>query len=68
MDLREINNDDSEHGQWIKENLEFRIVGANKVSSEFQETNLLEDFDLLIFINESTNSGCEVEMSQTIKA
>ena len=56
LDLRKVKNDNSEHGQWMKEALRFRQVGSLKVPSEFQETNLLEDFDLLVFINESTNS------------
>lgn len=56
LDLRKIKNDNSEHGQWIKEALEFRRVGAMKVPNEFKETKLLEDFDMIIFINESTNS------------
>ncbi|MGB1207267.1 MAG: erythromycin esterase family protein [Chitinophagales bacterium] len=56
LDLRKIKNNDSEHGQWIKENLEFRKVGSRKKNNEFQETNLIEDYDMIIFINKSSNS------------
>jgi len=56
LDLRQIKEDNSEHGKWLRENLEFRSVGAAKVDNEFKTTILKDDFDIIIFINESTNS------------
>lgn len=56
LDLRKIRSDDSNDGLWFKKMLEFRNVGAVKVLNEFQPTNIFEDFDMLVFINESTNS------------
>jgi erythromycin esterase len=56
LDLTEVKKQNSEYGKWLTEQLSFRSVGAMKTDNEFYETNLTSDFDLLIFIRESTNS------------
>ena len=56
MDLREIKKQNSVYSKWLLEQLLFRSVGAMKMDNEFYETDLTADFDLIIFINESTNS------------
>jgi erythromycin esterase len=56
MDLREAKKQNSTYSKWLMEQLSFRSVGAMKTDNEFYETDLTADFDLLIFIRESTNS------------
>lgn len=56
MDLREAKKQNSVYSKWLWEQLLFRSVGAMKMDNEFFETDLAADFDLIIFINESTNS------------
>jgi len=56
MDLREIKKQNSVYSKWLLYQLFFRTVGAMKMDNEFYETDLTSDFDLIIFIDESTNS------------
>ena len=58
LDLREIEKDTSKYGDWLKseKGLKFRKTGAVKPRLEFSWANLKKDFDILIFINESSNS------------
>ena len=56
LDLRQINEESDENGKWLLNNLDFRIVGSRNEKNEFRESNLTKDYDLIIFINESTNS------------
>lgn len=56
LDLRNTKKQNSENSKWLMEKLDFRSVGAMKTESEFYETDLTDDFDLIIFINESTHS------------
>lgn len=56
LDLREVKKRNPEYGKWLQERLLFRTIGAAKTNNEFSDTNLTEDYDLIIFINESSNS------------
>jgi erythromycin esterase len=56
LDLREAKKQNPEQARWLLDPLPFRSVGAVKMVSEFSETDLTEDFDLIIFIRESTSS------------
>ncbi len=55
IDLREIRDNNSLQTQLFKNALKFRTVGAVK-TREFEEKDILKDYDLLIFIAESTNA------------
>ncbi len=55
LDLRNIDRNEAA-AQWIFANLPFRSVGAMKKSQEFQEAAIYEDFDLILFIRESSAS------------
>jgi erythromycin esterase len=55
LDLRKIPRNDLTC-KWIFEKLEFRQTGSAKMSNEFSETSITDDFDLIIFIRESSNS------------
>jgi len=56
LDLREAKKENAINGKWLLNQLLFRTVGAAKMDNEFFETDLTADFDLIIFINESTHS------------
>lgn len=56
LDLRTVKEKTSENSKWLLDELEFRNVGAMKMENEFSVTNLTQDFDLILFINESTSS------------
>lgn len=56
IDLRSVKEQKPLHAKWLLEKLDFRQVGAMKVENEFYETDIAEDYDLIIFINESSNS------------
>jgi Erythromycin esterase homolog len=56
LDLREAKKQNSEYSKWLLGKALFRSVGALKVNNEFFETDLTKDFDLIIFINESSHS------------
>jgi erythromycin esterase len=56
IDLRDIKKQDQVYGRWLSDRLLFRSVGAMKTESEFYDTDLTDDYDLIIFINESTSS------------
>ena len=54
LDLRALKNDNSNYSQWLKSSLRFRTTGGMKIEEEFSETNLLNDYDLIIFIKKVT--------------
>jgi erythromycin esterase len=56
LDLRQVKQQNSKFSKWLLDKLLFRDIGALKTDNEFYKTNLTEDFDLIIFINESSNS------------
>ncbi|HEX8039623.1 MAG TPA: erythromycin esterase family protein [Chryseosolibacter sp.] len=56
LDLRTMSETEEERTGWFFRNLEFRDVGAVKTDNEFSETNLKDDYDLIIFIKESSSS------------
>jgi len=56
LDLREIKKEKTELNKWILDEMFFRDVGAMKTTNEFYKTDLTKDFDIIIFINESTSS------------
>lgn len=56
LDLRTMSKTEEESFGWLFQNLEFRDVGAAKTENEFSETNLKDDYDLIIFIKESSSS------------
>lgn len=56
LDLKKIKADKPVELDWLLSTLPFRIVGANKQDIEFQDTNIADAFDYLIFIKTSTNS------------
>lgn len=56
LDLRKIKEDKSEESNWLRDYMEFRAIGSIKGGHEFMYTNLTNDFDLILFINESSCS------------
>ena len=54
LDLRELKKDNSDNSKWLKSSLRFRTTGAMKMDDEFGDSNLLNDYDLLIFIKKVT--------------
>ncbi|NOY47415.1 MAG: erythromycin esterase family protein [Chlorobi bacterium] len=56
LDLRQVKQQNSKFSKWLLDKLLFRDIGALKTDNEFYKTNLTEDFDFIIFINESSNS------------
>jgi erythromycin esterase len=56
LDLRGIKKQDQPDGRWLADRLLFRSVGAMKTENEFYDTSLTDDYDMIIFIGESTAS------------
>ena len=56
LDLRQVKKEQTELNKWLLEELTFRDVGALKTVNEFYKTDLTKDFDIIIFIKESSNS------------
>jgi erythromycin esterase len=56
LDLRKVKEQKSEEGKWLRENMCFRSVGAVKMKNELFSTSLINKYDIIIFIKESTNS------------
>lgn len=56
LDLRNLKKIDG-YNDWLFEALDFRQTGALKTANEFQRTSLINDFDMIIFIKEVTNSN-----------
>lgn len=54
LDLRPIKKDNPELGKWLLKNRKFRRIGSIKPAVEFTDTNLSEDFDIIIYIEKST--------------
>ena len=55
LDLRSISREDP-NCKWIYDNLLFRRTGAKKTKTEFVESALYDDFDIIIFIRNTTAS------------
>ena len=55
LDIKTMREQNSPMLEWI-DNLQNRNVGSMKPANEFQESNISDDFDYLIFIRESTPS------------
>ncbi|MGS2764699.1 erythromycin esterase family protein [Sinomicrobium sp. M5D2P9] len=56
IDLRSVKAQKPTFAKWLLEKLDFRQVGAMKPKREFYETDLSEDYDLIIFIRNSSGS------------
>lgn len=56
LDLRQIKNDNSKFSSWFKTNKKLRKVGVSKLTNEFENSNLCEEYDFLIFIKNTTCS------------
>lgn len=56
LDLRKIKEDKSAESKWLRDYMEFRAIGSIKGGHEFVYTNLTNDFDMILFINESSCS------------
>ncbi|WP_340075989.1 erythromycin esterase family protein [Leptobacterium sp. I13] len=54
LDMRNIHPE--RENKWLFNTLDFRVVGASKLDNEFFETSITDDFDIIIFINESNSS------------
>lgn len=54
LDLREAKKNNSLNGSWLFDRMEFRNIGFSKQKCEFFRSNLSDNFDLIIFIKEST--------------
>lgn len=52
LDLRKIKKNDI-GAKLILKKLGFRNIGSTKIPQEFSETSLIEDYDIIIFINNS---------------
>lgn len=55
LDLRDIDRTDAA-AQWVFANLPFRSVGSMKTTQEFNEAAIYDDFDLILFIRDSSAS------------
>ncbi|WP_289063427.1 erythromycin esterase family protein [uncultured Zobellia sp.] len=56
IDLRRIKEEKPMHAKWLLEKMDFRQVGSMKMKSEFYETDISEDYDLILYINNSSSS------------
>ncbi|MDO6518534.1 erythromycin esterase family protein [Zobellia uliginosa] len=56
IDLRRIKEEKPMHAKWLLEKMDFRQVGSMKMKSEFYETDISEDYDLILYINNSSGS------------
>jgi erythromycin esterase len=55
LDLRKIPTDNPD-SKWIFNNLKFRYPGAKKMANEFRGYSITNNFDIIIFINESSST------------
>ncbi|WP_160140284.1 erythromycin esterase family protein [Chryseobacterium sp. c4a] len=56
LDIKKIKEDNNEKLKWLIKELDLRITGARNKPDEFRHKNISEDFDYLIFIDQSTAS------------
>lgn len=54
IDLRSAKKDLSPHGEWLRKPQYFRIDNDMKITTEFSRMILTENFDFLLYINESS--------------
>jgi len=54
LDLRTIRRDNPKMAEWLLESHLFRRIGSIKPEKEFIETNLSKDFDIIIYINQTS--------------
>lgn len=52
LDLRNLDTN-NENNKWLINKMRLRQTGALKVENEFYETSVTDDFDIIIFINQS---------------
>lgn len=56
LDLKRAAADNSPDGEWLRRKLKFRSIGSVSMLQEFFPTDLLADYDLIIFIRTSSAS------------
>jgi erythromycin esterase len=56
LDIKKIKAEKNEKLKWLIEGLNLRSIGAKNRPDEFSPKNISEDFDYLIFINQSSAS------------
>lgn len=56
LDLRKVRENKKDNVKWLHSKLPFRTTGALKTDNEFHESDIVNDYDLIIFINKSTPS------------
>lgn len=56
LDIKKMKEDNNERLNWLIKDLDLRRTGAANIPDEFTHKNISEDFDYLIFINQSTAS------------
>lgn len=57
LDLKSIKKENNPLAKWILKDIPMRKTGSGTENNEFKSTNIVNSFDYLIFINESTNSN-----------
>lgn len=57
VDLKSIKKENSLLAKWLLKNIPMRKTGSGTENNEFKSTSIVNSFDYLIFINESTNSN-----------
>jgi|GEM_PF-7008341 len=55
LDLRLATPDDP-NSAWLTEPIDFRSIGALAMSDAFYQTNVVDDYDVLIFFNHTNPS------------
>ncbi|MDP9956141.1 erythromycin esterase [Epilithonimonas hungarica] len=56
LDLKSISEESNPLARWILKDIRMRKTGSGTENNEFQLTNVVQSFDYLIFINESSSS------------
>lgn len=56
IDLRSVKEEKPMYAKWLLEKMDFRQVGSMKSKSEFYHTDISEDYDLILYINNSSGS------------
>lgn len=56
LDLKKARQDPSPHGKWLNSRMKFRSIGSMAMREQFSETNLVDDFDYIIYIRDTGHS------------
>lgn len=59
LDLKKIRASNSQYTEWLRQQLDYRIagsIGGDRISNEFMNRKVVNDFDYLVFIRTSTPS------------